>query len=150
EAGPLGPRGVLHPADQLVGLAGHGGYDDRHLVAGVDLAFDMPRHIADAGDVGDRSPAEFHHDARHGSDWSPNAVRDYPRKTEMKAPPLARRECAASLTKSALLRKRRSMLVLDIRVSLPDFIASKETSPCLSPDERPSTPAKSSVSPPWP
>ncbi len=39
---------VLHPADQLVGLAGHGGNDDRDLVAGVDLAFDVAGDVADA------------------------------------------------------------------------------------------------------
>ena len=59
--------GVVHPADQFVGLAGHGRNDHRDLVAGIDLAFDMARDIADAADVGDGGPAEFHHDARHGS-----------------------------------------------------------------------------------
>ena len=36
-------------------------------MAGVDLAFDVPRDVADAADVGDGRPAEFHHDARHGN-----------------------------------------------------------------------------------
>ena len=54
------------PADQFVGLAGHGRDDDRDLVAGVDLAFDVARDVADAVDVGDGRSAEFHHDARHG------------------------------------------------------------------------------------
>ena len=38
-------RGFARPADQLIGLAGHGRDDHRDLVAGVDLAFDMARHI---------------------------------------------------------------------------------------------------------
>ena len=33
----------LHQADELVGLARHGRDDDRHLVAGVDLALDVAR-----------------------------------------------------------------------------------------------------------
>ncbi|ESX23040.1 hypothetical protein X767_17750 [Mesorhizobium sp. LSJC264A00] len=37
-------------------------------MAGIDLPFDVTRHIADAGDVGDGGSAEFHHDARHGSE----------------------------------------------------------------------------------
>src|SRR5690606_22516614 len=68
EVRALGPGRILHPADEFVGLAGHGGYDDRDLMTRLDLAFHMPRHIADAGDVGDGSPAEFHHDTRHGSE----------------------------------------------------------------------------------
>ena len=35
-------------------------------MAGVDLAFDMARDVADAADVGHGRSAEFHHDARHG------------------------------------------------------------------------------------
>jgi hypothetical protein len=35
-------------------------------VAGIDLAFDVPRHIVDAVEVGDGRSAELHHDARHG------------------------------------------------------------------------------------
>ena len=54
------------PADQLVGLAGHGGDHDGDLVAGVDLALDVVRDIADAVDIGDRGSAEFHHQAGHG------------------------------------------------------------------------------------
>src|SRR5690606_32790063 len=60
-------RGILNPADQLIGLARHRRYDDCYLVASVNLTFDVSRHIADAGDVGDRSPTEFHHYARHGN-----------------------------------------------------------------------------------
>ena len=58
-------RHVLHPADQFVGLSGHRRDDHRHFVAGIDLAFDVTRHIVDAVKIGDGRPAEFHHDARH-------------------------------------------------------------------------------------
>ena len=61
-------RHVLHPVDQLVGLAGHGRDDDRHLVAGIDLAFDMPGNVVDAFEIGDGGTAEFHHDASHAFD----------------------------------------------------------------------------------
>ena len=53
------------PGDQLVGRAGHGRDHDGDLVAGVDLALDVARHVADAVDVGDRGSAEFHHQASH-------------------------------------------------------------------------------------
>ena len=55
---------LLAPGDELVGLAGHGGDDDRDLVAGVDLALDVARDVADALDIGDRRAAEFHHQTR--------------------------------------------------------------------------------------
>ncbi len=57
--------GLAHPGHQLVGGAGHGGDDDGHLVAGIDLALDVARDVADALDVGDRGAAEFHDDERH-------------------------------------------------------------------------------------
>ena len=60
-------RGLARPADKLVGLAGHGRHHHRNLVTGIDLAFDMAGHDADAIDVGDGRPAEFHHDTRHES-----------------------------------------------------------------------------------
>ena len=42
--GVVGVRArLLAPGDELVGLAGHGRDDDRDLVAGVDLAFDVAR-----------------------------------------------------------------------------------------------------------
>src|ERR1700689_1862533 len=53
------------PADQLVGDAGHGGDDHRHLIAGIDLALDALRHAADPVDAGDRGAAEFLYNARH-------------------------------------------------------------------------------------
>ncbi len=59
-------RRVPAPAHQLVGLAGHGGDHDGHLVAGVDLALDVLRDIADSVEIGDRGSAEFHHQAGHG------------------------------------------------------------------------------------
>ncbi len=58
-------RHVLHPAHQLVGLAGHGRNDHGNLIACLDLAFDVARHIIDAFQIGHRCAAEFHHDARH-------------------------------------------------------------------------------------
>jgi hypothetical protein len=61
-------RGFARPANQFIGLAGHGRDHDRDFMAGIDLALDMARHVADAGDVGDGGSAEFHHDARHGSE----------------------------------------------------------------------------------
>ena len=55
---------LLAPGDELVGLAGHGGDDDRDLMPRVDLALHVRRDIADAIDVGDRRAAEFHHQTR--------------------------------------------------------------------------------------
>ena len=56
---------LVDPADQLVGLAGHGRHHDRDLVAGIDLALHMARGLADTLDIGDRRAAELHHDAGH-------------------------------------------------------------------------------------
>ena len=39
-------------------------------MAGVDLALDVARDVADALDVGDRRAAEFHHEAGHGEGWA--------------------------------------------------------------------------------
>ena len=58
-------RGLLAPFHQLIGHAGHGGDHDGHVVAGVDLALDVARHIADAVEIGDRRSAEFHHQPSH-------------------------------------------------------------------------------------
>ena len=52
----------LHQADQLVGLPRHGRDDDRDLVAGLDLAPDVHRDVADALDGRDGRAAEFHHE----------------------------------------------------------------------------------------
>ena len=59
-------RGVAAPFDQPVGGARHGRDHHRDLVAGIDLALDVARHVADALDVGDRGAAELHHQASHG------------------------------------------------------------------------------------
>ncbi len=58
-------RCLARPLDQLVGGAGHGGDHDGHVIAGVDLALDVARHVADAVEIGDRRSAEFHHQASH-------------------------------------------------------------------------------------
>ena len=58
-------RGLPGPGDQLVGRAGHGRDHDGDLMAGVDLALDVARDVADAVDIGDRRSAEFHHQACH-------------------------------------------------------------------------------------
>ena len=64
-------RRVAAPGDQLVGLAGHGRDHDGDLVAGIDLALDVARDVADAVDVGDRRAAEFHHQPGHEASGSP-------------------------------------------------------------------------------
>ena len=53
------------PLDQLVGHAGHGRDHDGDIIAGIDLALDVARDVADAVEIGDRRPAEFHHQASH-------------------------------------------------------------------------------------
>ena len=58
-------RSLRRPADQLIGLAGHGGDHDGDLVARVDLALHMLRNVADALDIGDGRSAEFHHETAH-------------------------------------------------------------------------------------
>ena len=58
-------RGVAAPGDQLIGFARHGGDHNRDLMAGVDLALHVARHVADAVDIGDRRTAEFHHQPSH-------------------------------------------------------------------------------------
>ena len=57
--------GLAHPGDQLVGGAGHGRDDDRHAVAGIDLALDVARDDADALHIGNRRAAELHYNERH-------------------------------------------------------------------------------------
>ena len=97
----------LHPAHKFVRLAGHRRDHHSDLMARIDLTFDVPRHIADAGDVGDGGSAEFHHDTRHGADKSLKCgpVLE-PRKSLTRAPRLPWRECAVSIAKSPSLRKR--------------------------------------------
>ena len=48
-----------------VGRARHRRDHDRDLMAGIDLALDVARDVADAVDIGDRSAAEFHHQPGH-------------------------------------------------------------------------------------
>ena len=58
-------RGFVHPADEFVGLAGHGRDDDGDLMAGLRLAAHMGGHVADALYIGDGRAAEFHHQPGH-------------------------------------------------------------------------------------
>ena len=58
-------RCLARPGDELIGRARHGGDDDGDLVAGIDLALDVARDVADAVDIGDRRSAEFHDKAGH-------------------------------------------------------------------------------------
>jgi 2-polyprenyl-6-hydroxyphenyl methylase/3-demethylubiquinone-9 3-methyltransferase len=67
EESPATPPGLPLPVIALD--AGHGGNDDRDLVAGIDLALDAGGDVADAVEVGHRGTAEFHDDAGHG--WIP-------------------------------------------------------------------------------
>src|SRR3954471_12713584 len=66
-------RGLARPSDKLIGRARHRGYDDSDLMASIDLALDVARHIADAVNIGDRRSAEFHHQARHAK-YDPTKV----------------------------------------------------------------------------
>ncbi len=54
-------RRFAHVGDELVRDARHRGHDHGHLVAGVDLAFHVLGHVADALDIGNGRAAEFHH-----------------------------------------------------------------------------------------
>ena len=65
-AGVVEERGLADPADELVGLAGHGGDDDGDVVAALDLALHLGGRVADAVEVGDAGAAEFHHQTGHG------------------------------------------------------------------------------------
>nr|BAT27877.1 3-demethylubiquinone-9 3-methyltransferase [Aureimonas frigidaquae] len=60
-------RGFAAPADELVRLAGHGRYDDGDVVAGIDLALDVPRDVPDPIDISDGSAAELEYETRHGT-----------------------------------------------------------------------------------
>ena len=79
---------LLAPADELVGLARHGGDDDGHVVAGLDLAFDVPRHVADALDRGDGCAAELHDQTGHGAFGLQQKARAVSARTD---PPARRR-----------------------------------------------------------
>ncbi len=60
-----GRGGLANPADKLVRRARHRRDDDGDLVAPLDLALDRRGGAADSIEVGERCPAEFHHQARH-------------------------------------------------------------------------------------
>jgi len=64
--------GLAHPGDQLVGHARHGGDHHGDLVAGIDLALDVMRHVADALQVSDRGAAELHDKEGHPTRSRPN------------------------------------------------------------------------------
>ncbi len=59
-------QGRFAPSDELIGRAGHGRDHDGDFVAGIDLALDVTRDVADAVDIGDRGAAEFHDETGHG------------------------------------------------------------------------------------
>ena len=59
-------RDLAGPGDELIRGAVHRRDDDGDLVAGIDLALDVTRDVLDMRDVGDGSPAEFHHQPGHG------------------------------------------------------------------------------------
>ena len=58
-------REFAGPADELVGLPGHGRDHDGDLIAAVDLGLHQRRHMADAVEVGHRGAAEFHYNLGH-------------------------------------------------------------------------------------
>ena len=60
-------RRLPAPVDELIGRAGHGRHDDGDLMAGVDLALDVLRDVADSVEIGDRSAAELHDEPGHKS-----------------------------------------------------------------------------------
>ena len=59
-------RGLLHQADQPVGLAGHRRDDDGNLIAGIDGPFNPNGRIANPVKVSDGSAAEFLYNTGHG------------------------------------------------------------------------------------
>ena len=61
-------RRLTAPFHQFIGLAGHRRHHHGDVMACIDLALDMARHIADAVDIRDGCTAEFHHEAAH-DDW---------------------------------------------------------------------------------
>ncbi len=58
-------RRLAAPFDQSIGRARHRRDHDGHFMAGIDLALDVLRDIADAVDIGDRRSAEFHDETSH-------------------------------------------------------------------------------------
>ena len=66
-AGIMKDARITTPLDQPVGGSRHRGNHHGDLVAGIDLALDVARHVVDALDVGDRGSAELHHQASHSA-----------------------------------------------------------------------------------
>ncbi len=64
-AGVMQRGSIAAPADQFVGLAGHGRDNDGNLIAGIDLTFHVAGHISDAFDIGDRGATELHYQTGH-------------------------------------------------------------------------------------
>jgi hypothetical protein len=58
-------RRLAAPFHQFVGFTRHRRHHHGDVMAGIDLALDMMRDVADAVDTGDRCAAEFHHEAAH-------------------------------------------------------------------------------------
>jgi hypothetical protein len=65
-AGVVEGGGLIDPADEFVGFAGHGGDDDDHVVAFGHLDANALGGAFDAVKVGDGCAAEFHHQNGHG------------------------------------------------------------------------------------
>ena len=84
-AGVVQRRGLAAPGDELVGRARHGRDHDGDLMAGVDLALDVARDVADAVDIGDRGSAEFHHQTGHDFGSQPSSDRTRRRRRREKA-----------------------------------------------------------------
>ena len=72
--------GFARPGDELVGVPGHGGHDNRDPVARIHLALHMPRGITDTFDIGDGRSAKLH-DEEH--------LCSYAGKSGVKKPDLA-------------------------------------------------------------
>ena len=92
--------GLAHPGDQLIGDARHGRDDDGDLVAGIDLALDVARDVADALDVGNRGAAELHDEDRH-DDPSCRPVTQTPAPSRAPGAPGAYEVLAAHLASAA-------------------------------------------------
>ena len=78
------PRGT-RPTSWLV-APGHGRDHHGDLVAGIDLALDVARDVADAVDVGDRGAAELHHQAGHGGSRAPPEATGRGRRDPLRQP----------------------------------------------------------------
>ena len=68
-------RGFLAPANQLVGLARHGGDNNGDIIAGINLPLHVLGDILDALDIGDGRAAELHDEAGTGCRHSSTRLR---------------------------------------------------------------------------